>query len=432
MPYKKRNKIKYLVWLCFIIIQSSHLVFSQGTAINNTGAAADNSAILDISATGQGFLLPRMTTTERDNIASPAEALMIFNLTTQCFEAFNTSLTQWISVWCPACQLPGSFSALAASNIVSTGFSANWSASAGATAYYLDVSTNSSFSSFVSGYQNLPVGNVTTYNVTGLTCGGVAYYYRIRANNTCGTSINSNTITLNTTNCCTPSSGCGGFTTMTDARDAQVYNIKQIGTQCWMAQNLNHGTYVTGATGQGAVGFQKFCYGDNSANCTTYGGLYEWAEMMNGASACNGDATCTPCTPPVQGICPAGWHVPSHYEWTLLEKNVGSNPGAFPYDNTTTGLLGTNEGGNLKSTGTTQWTTPNTGATNSSGFTARPGGYYNYTPSQFINTDAVFWSSSEESAPNVWVRNLTYNSAQINRFKPSKVSYAMNLRCVKD
>jgi len=95
--------------------------------------------------------------------------------------------------------------------------------------------------------------------------------------------------------------------------------------------------------------------------------------------------------------------------------------------------LGTNEGGNLKSTGTTQWTTPNTGATNSSGFTARPGGYCNYAgPWQFMNTDAVFWSSSEESAPNVWVRHVTYNSAQINRFKPLKGSYAMNLRCVKD
>src|ERR1035437_6990878 len=84
-------------------------------------------------------------------------------------------------------------------------------------------------------------------------------------------------------------SGCSGQTTMTDARDGTVYNIVQIGTQCWMAQNLNYGTYTAIATGQGTPG-TKYCYGDNTANCTTYGGLYEWTNMMNGSVACNGDA----------------------------------------------------------------------------------------------------------------------------------------------
>jgi len=85
----------------------------------------------------------------------------------------------------------------AATSISSTGFTANWTASSGATDYYLDVSTSSSFSSFVSGYNNLSVGNVTSYAVSGLTA-STTYYYRVRASNSAGTSGNSNTISVTT------------------------------------------------------------------------------------------------------------------------------------------------------------------------------------------------------------------------------------------
>ncbi len=87
--------------------------------------------------------------------------------------------------------------ATAASSVGSTSFTANWNASANANAYYLDVSTSSSFASFVTGYQNRSVGNVTTFNVSSLSA-GTTYYYRVRA--ACsGTSSNSNTITASTT-----------------------------------------------------------------------------------------------------------------------------------------------------------------------------------------------------------------------------------------
>jgi len=81
-----------------------------------------------------------------------------------------------------------------------TSFTANWVASSGATTYDLDVSTSSSFSSFVLGNQN--VGNVTSYAVTGLAC-GTTYYYRVRAGDGCGASGNSGTITAATTACST-------------------------------------------------------------------------------------------------------------------------------------------------------------------------------------------------------------------------------------
>jgi hypothetical protein len=85
--------------------------------------------------------------------------------------------------------------ATAATSIGATGFSANWNASTSATGYRLDVSLSNTFASFVSGYNNLDVGNVTTYAVTGLA-GGTTYYYRLRAYNASGTSADSNTITV--------------------------------------------------------------------------------------------------------------------------------------------------------------------------------------------------------------------------------------------
>lgn len=84
--------------------------------------------------------------------------------------------------------------ATAATNVASTSFSANWNAVTGASGYYLDVATDAGFTSFVTGYNNLDVGNVTTKSVTGLT-GGVTYYYRVRAYNGSESGLNSNTKT---------------------------------------------------------------------------------------------------------------------------------------------------------------------------------------------------------------------------------------------
>ncbi|MGA9996322.1 MAG: NF038122 family metalloprotease [Pyrinomonadaceae bacterium] len=93
---------------------------------------------------------------------------------------------------------PPAPTANAATNVTGSSFTANWSSSSGATGYRLDVSTNSSFSSYVSGYQDLDVGNVLSRSVTGLSA-GTTYYYRVRAYNSGGTSGNSNTISLTTT-----------------------------------------------------------------------------------------------------------------------------------------------------------------------------------------------------------------------------------------
>jgi uncharacterized protein (TIGR02145 family) len=230
---------------------------------------------------------------------------------------------------------------------------------------------------------------------------------------------------------------CGSA--FTDSRDGQSYQTVQIGTQCWFAQNLNYGTFAPVTTPQ--ISGTKFCQtlaGVNDPTCAM-GGLYEWANLMQGALGCNGaDSSQPACTTPVQGLCPSGWHIPSHYEWTLLEQTVGTPPegsAIFPYDNTTLSWLGTlspnDEGGNLKQTGTLNWLTPNTGATNASGFTALPGGYSLIGSFYYVGSYGFFWSSSEYSAGSAWVRSLGYNKAEVERYDNGETT-GMSVRCVKD
>lgn len=171
-----------------------YLNAQNNVAINETGASGDASSILDVSSTNKGFLAPRMTTAQRNAIASPANGLIIYNTTCNDINYYNGS--QWIamSLTTPA--------ATNATGITATQFTANWIASPLATAYLLDVSTSPTFATFVPGYNGLNVGNVLSYNVTGLTC-GTTYYFRIRAQNACGISSFSNVITVNTSTCCT-------------------------------------------------------------------------------------------------------------------------------------------------------------------------------------------------------------------------------------
>lgn len=124
-----------------------------------------------------------------------------------------------------------------------------------------------------------------------------------------------------------------------DTRDNKTYKTVQIGTQCWMAENLNVGTYMAanpnrphGAPSQGSNCYRinKFCYNNNTLNCDTYGGLYQWDQ-----TTCNGILG-------TEGICPSGWRVPSSVDWDALTQLNGLLAGEYIVtgDGVTFGFLG--------------------------------------------------------------------------------------------
>ena len=192
----------------------------------------------------------------------------------------------------------------------------------------------------------------------------------------------------------------------------QIYNSVIIGMQCWMTTNLNIGTMITGWLNQTAGnGIEKYCYNDNLTNCAVYGGLYQWDELMNYTTSSSSNPSGR------QGICPAGWHVPGDAEWTQLTTYLGGE---------------TIAGGPMKETGTTHWISPNTGATNASGFTALPGGYRNDGGgTDMLSFVATFWSATESSSADSWWRYLNYNDAQVFRDYDTK-AIGFSARCSKD
>jgi len=143
---------------------------------------------------------------------------------------------------------------------------------------------------------------------------------------------------------------------------------------------------------------------------------------MNGASSSDANPS------GVQGICPSGWHVPSDAEWKQMEMFLGmSQPEADAFD-----FRGTNEGGKLKETCSDLWISPNSGATDSSGFTALPGGK-RHGDGAFggLGSNGTWWSATEGDASNAWIRNLSYYNAQVFRYGLGK-SNGYSIRCTRD
>lgn len=185
--------------LCILLVCNCIILFSQGVKIGSAPGDPDPSSILEVESNSQGFLPPRMTTTERNSITSPAEGLLIYNTTTQCYEGWNQSAALWVAFGC-ICPPPTAL-ALPANDVTHSGFTANWAPTSSVETYYFDLATDPSFTSLVEGYSNAEIsGNQFSLAVNALTC-GTAYYYRIRAENGCGTGAYSSTITASTSTC---------------------------------------------------------------------------------------------------------------------------------------------------------------------------------------------------------------------------------------
>jgi uncharacterized protein (TIGR02145 family) len=210
---------------------------------------------------------------------------------------------------------------------------------------------------------------------------------------------------------------CGEL--LNDIRDGQSYATVLIGTQCWMAENLNVGTRINSTAGLYNIFEQtdngileKYCYNNDPSQCDIYGGLYEWPESMQYSTVES-----------AQGLCPDGWHLPTDGEWTELADQLGGWSIA---------------GGKMKTTGTVQggtglWYEPNTAATNESGFSGLPGGHRYFGNAEFHNKGLItnFWSSTQDINSMRWRRSLTNNLASLYR---STMNYAdaYSIRCLKN
>lgn len=246
------------------------------------------------------------------------------------------------------------------------------------------------------------------------------YYVRAYATNSIGTSYG------NELNFLTSSELISDY-------DGNYYQTVVIGDQTWMAENLKSIHYADGtviplvestAMWDALSDSDKaYCWNNNNSSTgNTYGALYTWATAMNGT----GSSVANPSG--VQGVCPSGWHLPSNSEWKQLEMYLGMSEAEADKE----GWRGTNEGGKLKETGTTYWNSPNTGATNSSGFTALPGGNrYDYGTFFNVGSIALFWTTTEYNSSGAWARSLSYNIAEVYRGNYYK-SNGFSVRCVRD
>ena len=205
-----------------------------------------------------------------------------------------------------------------------------------------------------------------------------------------------------------------------DSRDGQSYSTIQIGGQCWMAENLNLGVRIDGEeTMVDNDTIEKYCYDDDPANCETYGGLYQWWEMMQYTTL---QAT--------QGICPTGWHIPTDEEWKILEGTVDSQYPVGDPEWDDDGYRGLDAGLNLKST--SGWFSNGNG-TDMYGFSALPGGsrYYGGVFG-YRGYYGDWWSSDEGHIPQLaWYRRLSNGDDRSNRYEPGK-NYGISVRCLRD
>ncbi|OQA98953.1 MAG: hypothetical protein BWY22_00612 [Bacteroidetes bacterium ADurb.Bin217] len=208
--------------------------------------------------------------------------------------------------------------------------------------------------------------------------------------------------------------------TFTDFRDGNEYNWVKIGDQVWMAENLKYlPSVVRPSTGSNTTAYY-YVYGYDGTNVTdakatanyaTYGVLYNWTAVMNGAAS----TTANPST--IQGVCPTGWHLPSNAEWTELIDYLGGQSVAC---------------GKLKETGTTHWESSNAEATNETGFTALPGGNRNVDGLfDDIGSYGYWWSATEFDVSFAWSRDM-YSYTSYVHILNSKKDLGFSVRCVRD
>jgi uncharacterized protein (TIGR02145 family) len=395
--------------LTLAIFITSIALYAQ-VKISTGGGNPDPSSMLEVESNNKGFLMPRLA--NPNTIASPAVGLQVYNTTTNCINIFNG--TTWL-------ELCGTLPVGTIASLNCAGATQNGTLTAGVAA-----SGVNSVVAYTGGNGGTHNGQtVTSTGVTGLTAtltsgtfanGGGTLTYTITgtplAAGTASFVLNIGgqvcTLTLSVVFNC-------GTSTLTDSRDNVNYNTLLIGNQCWMRENLRYLPSVSSTSTTSLNSPHYYVYGYTGTNVTTakstsnystYGVWYNWTAAMNGSSS----STLNPSG--VQGVCPQGWHLPSKDEWDEMVTYLGGTTVA---------------GGKMKST--TLWSSTN--ASNSSGFTAFPGGSISFGN---ILNNGFWWSSTEQTDPNkawmvdIWNGNVYFSWSNWNLLK----SDGQSVRCIKD
>jgi uncharacterized protein (TIGR02145 family) len=216
---------------------------------------------------------------------------------------------------------------------------------------------------------------------------------------------------------CTKDNSNNPATKITDA-DGNVYTSVTIGTQVWMVENLrvtksNDGTpipLVTDGAAWVATDTPGYCWynNDEAANKADYGAIYNWHAAVI--------------------ACPSGWHLPTDSEYKILERNLGmNNTDADATGWRYSGLVG----GSLKEAGTSHWSL-SAGATNSSGFTALPGGNRDSDVGfSSLGDYGYYWTATEDVSSRGWYRRLNNDNGGVHRNSSTKTT-GYSVRCLKN
>ena len=216
------------------------------------------------------------------------------------------------------------------------------------------------------------------------------------------------------------------YATIKDERDGQRYRIVEIGSQTWMAENLNYNYKQKTNT----LDSSSFCYDNNLENCEKFGRLYLWSAAMDSAAVfgegaatdCGNKVDCQYTANTVRGVCPVGWHLPTKAEWDSLVTTLVGESFGVP-DDSIGYALKTKSG----------WADGKNGS-NIAGFSAIPAGFQGNMVGFFdeLNTNAYFWTSSE-SGKNIQARGFGLSASREDLVgKTVNRNWAISVRCVKD
>jgi uncharacterized protein (TIGR02145 family) len=246
-----------------------------------------------------------------------------------------------------------------------------------------------------------------TSNLTSLTA-NTTYYVRAYATNSAGTAY-GNEVGFSTSVVIVSNPGAGV------TFDGYTYASVILGNgQEWMAENLRTTSYangdpipnVTDGTQWSNLTTGAWAHNDNNSIYENpYGKLYNWYTVAD-----------------PRNVCPTGWHVPTDADWSTFINYLDPNGG-----------IGVNTaGGKMKSTGTQYWLSPNTAATNESGFSGLPGGFlFNDGSSYYVGDGGYWWSSTELNADDAWCCHLVYNSGYVSSTNSNKTG-GFSVRCLRD